>query len=85
MLAWVYYAFLIWVAISPFLFFILWRRQVAFADSLATLTTNVNKLIAEGSPAAITAAVAAKDTADATAVDTLNATVVAALTPPPAA
>jgi len=58
---------------------------MAFSDSLNTLSANIAKLIAEGSPAAITAAVTAKDAADAAQVDTLNATVVAALNPPPAA
>jgi len=59
-------------------------RQMAFSDSMATLTADVAKLIAEGGPGAVAAAVAAKDAADAAAVDALDATVKAALTPTPA-
>ena len=56
---------------------------MAFADSIAKLTTDVNTLIAQNGnePAAIAAAVAAKDAADAAAVDAIDATVVAAITP----
>lgn len=73
----------------PIFIAVLWIRQnesrkkdMAFADSLATLTADIQKLIAEGSPAAITAAVAAKDASDAAAVDSLDAQVKQALTPP---
>lgn len=54
-----------------------------FSDSIAALTTDVNTLIAQNGnePAAIAAAVAAKDAQDAAAVDALDATVKAALTP----
>jgi len=58
------------------------RRIMAFTDSMATLTADVNKLIAEGGPGAVAAAVAAKDAADAAAVDALDLTVKQALTPP---
>ncbi len=58
---------------------------MAFADSIVKLQTDVNALIAANGnePAAIAAAVAAKDASDAAAVDAIDATVVAAL--PPAA
>lgn len=58
------------------------RKQKMFADSLATLSSDVQKLIAEGGPAAVAAAVAAKDASDAAAVDALDVVVKAALVPP---
>ena len=58
---------------------------MAFSDSMATLTADVQKLIAESGPAAVAAAVAAKDSSDAAAVDALDTVVKAALTPAPTA
>lgn len=78
----VYLFLLLWLIASPILILILFRRIHVFSDSLATLTTDVKQLIAEGGPAAITAAVAAKDAADASAVDALDVVVKAALVPP---
>jgi hypothetical protein len=64
---------------------ILWRIEkmaTTFMAALAQLTTDVQTLINEGSPAAIATAVAAKDASDAAAVNALDQTVKAALTPP---
>lgn len=78
---------LLWVFIGPIL--ILRQRRInrMFADEIATLTTDVEALIAQNGPAAVAAAVAAKDASDAAAVAALDVTVKAALTPaaPPAA
>lgn len=59
------------------------RSLMAFADSIAKLTTDVQALIAQNGTeqAAIAAAVAAKDASDAAAVDALDAQVTAALAP----
>lgn len=60
------------------------RAIMTFADSVAKLDADVQKLIAENGPGAVAAAVAAKDAADAAAVDAVDAKVVAALAPAPA-
>ncbi len=57
---------------------------MAFADSISKLQKDVAQLIAENGPAAVAAAVAAKDASDAAAVDAVDASVVAALAPAPA-
>jgi hypothetical protein len=76
-----------WMEIHEF------RREVkeilmAFADSVAKLQTDLDKLIAENGPAAVATAVAAalvaQDASHAAAVDTVGAKVTAALTPPAA-
>jgi hypothetical protein len=61
------------------------RLFMAFADSIAKLQADVNTLISETGPAAVAAAVAAKDAQDAAAVDAIDVSVVAAITPAPAA
>ena len=87
-MAWVYYALLLWIAVSPFVVFLLWRKQVhmatTFTAALAALTTDVQTLISETGPAAVATAVAAKDAADAAAVNALDVTVKAAIAPPTA-
>jgi hypothetical protein len=59
------------------------RALMGFSESVAKLQKDVAQLIAENGPAAVAAAVAAKDAADAAAVDAVDASVVAALAPPP--
>ena len=58
------------------------EKLMAFADSIAKLQKDVAQLIAENGPAAVAAAVAAKDASDAAAVDAVDASVVAALPAP---
>lgn len=84
-----YYTFYALVFLNPVLIWLLWRKQnkmaTTFTAAIQQLTTDVQTLISETGPAAVAAAVAAKDASDAAAVNALDATVKAAITPAPPA